>query len=102
VLRQTCAGAIPIDLLPDLLEVTKEHRRILHVSVLAIAGISSHISLTVKVLTLQRSLDFAPHDVYVALVMVMFVGEAAASSVTTVMSAEPCGFGADLGADVLV
>jgi len=95
VLRQTRASAIPVDLLPDLLEVTEEHGRILDVAVRAIpiSFVACHTSLPVEVLAFQRGLDLAPHDVDAAL-----VGIGGGAN----LSAESRGFGTDFGADGLV
>jgi hypothetical protein len=104
VLRQARASAIPIYLLPDFLEVPKEHRRILDVSVRAFTlNISTntayHTPLTIEVLALQRGFDFALNDVDAAAVVVALFAFAVTS---TSSPAEVCGFGADFGADGLV
>ena len=101
VLRQARASAIPIYLLPDFLEVPKEHRRILHVPVRALIlnisiNIAYHNPLTVEVLALQRGFDFALDDVDAAAAVVV------ALFAFAVAPAEVCGFGADFGADGLV
>ena len=99
VLRQARASAIPIYLLPDFLEVPKEHRRILDVSVRALnisINIAYHTPLTVEVLALQRGFDFALDDVDTAAAVVV------ALFAFAVAPAEVCGFGADFGADGLV
>jgi hypothetical protein len=88
VLRQARARAIPVDLLSDLLEITKEHRRVLDVAMLGIADIAGHAPLSIEVLALQRGLQFALHEVNAGLVMTL--------------PAEARRFGADLGADVVV
>ena len=102
VLRQARASAIPIYLLPDFLEVPKEHRRILDVSVRTLTlniniNIAYHTPLTVEVLALQRGFDFALDDVDAAAAAVVVALFAFA-----VAPAEVCGFGADFGADGLV
>ena len=99
VLRQARASAIPIYLLPDFLEVPKEHRRILDVSVRALnisINTAYHTPLTVEVLALQRGFDFALDDVDAAAAVVV------ALFAFAVAPAEVCGFGTDFGADGLV
>ena len=95
MLRQARASAIPIYLLPDFLEVPKEHRRILDVSVraldtrISVTSSHHHTPLTVEVLALQRSLDFALDDVDAAILSAR-------------LPAEVRRFCVDFGADGLV
>jgi hypothetical protein len=44
VVRQTRSNAIPIDLLPDFLEVPKEHSRVFNITMRAISASSSSSS----------------------------------------------------------
>ena len=98
VLRQARASAIPIYLLPDFLEVPKEHRRILDVSMCTFnLSIAYHTPFTVEVLALQRGFDLALNDVDAAAVVVALFAVISTSS-----PAEVCGFGTDFGADGLV
>jgi hypothetical protein len=99
VLRQARASAIPIYLLPDFLEVPKEHRRILDVSMCTFnLSIAYHTPLPIEVLALQRGFEFALNDVDAAAAVVV----ALFAFAFAVAPAEVCGFGADFGADGLV
>ena len=106
VIGQARTSVIPVDLLPDFLEVAEEHRRVFHIAVhraRRIRGVvARHSPLAVEILAFEYGLDLAPHDVNAAVIIVA----AAAAAVIIVVGGGPLvearGRGADLGADVLV
>src|SRR5712671_1289676 len=89
VIGQARTSVIPVDLLPDFLEVAEEHRRVLHVAVRRarrIRGVvARHSPLAVEILAFEDGLDLAPHDVNAAVI----IAAAAAAAVIIVVGGGP-------------